>query len=344
MIKILSPISQFDEVEDVIAAGADELYCGILLDNWRNRFTVSASLNRRQEDNTILGTSPHFKSFEELKESIEVAHSHDVPVILTLNEHYYSQDQYSYLMLYVDEALKAGVDAFIMGDIAFILSMKERGIDVTTHISTAGTAFNSETVKFYRELGASRIILPRHLAIEEIESIARETSDIELEAFILNSRCANIDGFCTFQHGLADLFPDEKVKEQYLNACMLPYNVSVYADNEREFDPTSKEKISWERQSIWSALHIDDRPCGACALYEFRQMGLHGVKIVGRQNAKSKKVKDATFIRTLINVLSEKNPSKEEFRKFSRRLYQETYQWPCLVFKCYYPSVLYTIE
>ena len=340
MIKILSPISRCDEVEDVIAAGADELYCGILLDDWIKGYTVSASLNRRQEDNTILGTSPHFKSFEELKESVEIAHSRSVPVILTLNEHYYSKDQYPYLFSYVDKVLEAGVDAFIIGDVAFILSLRERGIPTDIHISTAGTAFNSETVRFYQELGASRVILPRHLTIEEIESIASEVSDVELEAFILNSRCANIDGFCTFQHGLADLFPDEKVKEQYLNACMLSYKISVYPDAKVESDFDIKEKISWERQSIWSALHIDDRPCGACALFEFSKIGLHGVKIVGRQNAKSKKIKDVTFIRTLIDFLSKENPSKEEFRKFSRRLYQETYEWPCLIFKCYYPSVL----
>ena len=340
MIKILSPVSRCDEVEDVIAAGADELYCGILLDDWIKGYTVSASLNRRQEDNTILGTSPHFKSFEELKESVEIAHSRSVPVILTLNEHYYSKDQYPYLLSYVDKVLEAGVDAFIIGDVAFILSLRERGISTDIHISTAGTAFNSETVRFYQELGASRVILPRHLTIEEIESIASEVSDVELEAFILNSRCANIDGFCTFQHGLADLFPDEKVKEQYLNACMLSYKISVYPDAKVESDSDIKEKISWERQSIWSALHIDDRPCGACALFEFSKIGLHGVKIVGRQNAKSKKIKDVTFLRTLIDFLAEKNPSKEEFRKFSRRLYQETYEWPCLIFKCYYPSVL----
>ena len=340
MIKILSPVSRCDEVEDVIAAGADELYCGILLDDWIKGYTVSASLNRRQEDNTILGTSPHFKSFEELKESVEIAHTRSVPVILTLNEHYYSKDQYPYLLSYVDKVLEAGVDAFIIGDVAFILSLRERGISTDIHISTAGTAFNSETVRFYQELGASRVILPRHLTIEEIESIASEVSDVELEAFILNSRCANIDGFCTFQHGLADLFSDEKVKEQYLNACMLSYKISVYPDAKVESDSDIKEEISWERQSIWSALHIDDRPCGACALFEFSKIGLHGVKIVGRQNAKSKKIKDVTFLRTLIDFLAEKNPSKEEFRKYSRRLYQETYEWPCLIFKCYYPSVL----
>jgi putative protease len=340
MIKILSPISRLDEVEQVIAAGANELYCGVLPDDWNTRYTVSSSLNRRQEDNPVLGTSPHFKSFEELTESVAIAHSHNVPVVLTLNEHYYSQEQYPYLLPYVEKSLDAGVDAFIIGDIAFIISLRDKGISINLHISTAGTAFNSEAVKFYKELGASRVIVPRHLTIEEIEAITRDTPDIELDAFIINSRCANIDGFCTFQHGLTNLFSDKKVKEQYLNACMMPYNLSVYPDTVGKLDPVTKENISWERQSIWSALHIDDRPCGACALYEFTQMGLHGVKIVGRQNTTTKKIKDITFLRTLIDFLSEKNPGREDFRKYSRSLYQETYKWPCLIFKCYYPSVL----
>jgi collagenase-like PrtC family protease len=340
MIKLLSPLSRAEEVEDLISAGADEFYCGVLPEEWNGKYTVSASINRRQEDNSILGTSPHFKCFEDLKKSTALAHSCNTPVMLTLNEHYYSQDQYDYLLWYVEEALKAEVDALIVGDVGLMVMLRERNIAIPLHISTAGTAFNSETVRFYQELGASRIILPRHLTIEEIESLASDLSDVELEAFILNSRCANVDGFCTFQHGLADLFSDEEAKKSYFNACMLPYNVAVYGDGETVIDQEAKEHIPWERQLIWSALHIDDRPCGACALYEFEQIGLYGVKIVGRQNTKEKKIKDLTFLRTLLTFLSEKHPEKEAFRKFSRNLYQQTYQWPCLVFKCYYPSVL----
>ncbi len=340
MIKLLSPLSRVDEVEDLISAGADEFYCGVLPEEWNHKYTVSASINRRQEDNSILGTSPHFKCFEDLKKSTARAHSRNTPVMLTLNEHYYSRDQYDYLLWYVEEALKAEVDALIVGDVGLMVMLKERNISIPLHISTAGTAFNSETVRFYQELGASRVILPRHLTIEEIESLANDVPDLELEVFILNSRCANVDGFCTFQHGLADLFSDEETKKSYFNACMLPYNVAVYGDGETVIDQETKEQIPWERQLIWSALHIDDRPCGACALHEFQQIGLYGVKIVGRQNTKEKKIKDLTFLRTLLTFLSEKHPDKETFRKFSRNLYQQTYQWPCLVFKCYYPSVL----
>ena len=132
-----------------------------------------------------------------------------IPVALTLNEHYYSKEQYPYLQEYIEQALKAGTDVFIIGDPALLFTLQDMGSSAQIHISTAGTAFNSETVHFYRDLGASRVILPRHLSLEEIGEIAQKVSGIELEVFILNSRCANVDGLCTFQHGLADLV-DEK--------------------------------------------------------------------------------------------------------------------------------------
>jgi collagenase-like PrtC family protease len=340
MIKILSPLSRVDEVDEVIAAGADEFYCGVMPDDWREQYTVSASLNRRQEDNSVPGTSPHFRSFAELAESVKRAHARGVPVCLTLNEHYYAHYQYPHLFSYIDQALEAEVDALIVGDIALMVTLRERNLPIALHISTAGTAFNAETIRFYQELGASRVILPRHLTLEEITTLAGEVPDMGLEVFILNSRCANVDGFCTFQHGMADLFTDEETKRSYLNACMLPYNIGVYGEQAGKLDPSVKERISWERQSVWSGLHIDDRPCGGCALYEFNQAGVYGVKIVGRENAKSKKIKDVAFIHALRSMLAENGLGKEAFRKRARALYRETYQWPCLIFKCYYPSVL----
>ncbi len=139
-----------------------------------------------------------------------------------------------------------------------------------------------------------------------------KVSGVELETFILNSRCANVDGLCTFQHGLADLV-DEENRKSYENACMLLYEVSAAVDgvSDEEAEKILQEKISWERQHFWSALHIDDRPCGGCALHEFEEMGLAGVKIVGRDNAPEKKLKDVLFIRRLLNRLREGKPPKK---------------------------------
>ena len=340
-IRILSPFSSADEIEILVKGGANDFYCGVLPADWKQNYSVAASLNRRQEDNPLISTTPHIKTFEELEKSTKIAGKHNAHVILTINEHYYSQQQYSYLTKYIERAVRAGVYAFIVGDIGMILTIREIAPDVKIHISTAGTAFNSETVHFYRDLGASRVILPRHLSLEEIGEIADNVNNIELEAFILNSRCANVDGFCTFQHGLAGFIPEKDQKIGYENACMLPYNITAdvkgYSEEEAE---SMLAKVSWERQHFWSAMHIDERPCGACALYEFAEMGIAGVKIVGRQNTTEKKTKDVRFIHQLLEFLRDKKPSCQDFRTFARKLYRERYDRPCIVFKCYYPSVI----
>jgi len=345
-IKILSPLNCVSEAEPLARAGAHEFYCGVLPDDWRNQYSVAASLNRRQEDTPLINTTPHLKTFKELEETVQIAHRHGVTVSLTLNEHYYSLPQYPYLRDYIEKALQAGVDVFIVGDIGIILTIREMDPNVQIHISTAGTAFNSSAVHFYRDLGASRVILPRHLSLEEVGEIAGSVSGIELETFILNSRCANVDGFCTFQHGLASYISEPERKRDYENACMMLYKItaSVRGCSEEEGERLLRENVSWERQHFWSAMHIDERPCGACALYEFEQMGLAGVKIVGRQNTAEKKLKDVRFLSDMLRFLREEKPEKQAFRKHVQKRYQELYDRPCILFKCYYPSVLLDVH
>ncbi len=341
-LQILSPVSRADETGPLIEAGADDLYCGVLPWDWRKNYSVAASLNRRQEDNPVICTTPHMTSFKELEKSIKIAHKQNSNVLLTLNEHYYDQGQYGYLIKYLEKALKAGVDGFIAGDVGIILTIREMAPEAKVHISTAGTAFNSETVHFYRDIGASRIILPRHLSLEEIEKIAQNADGVELEAFVLNSRCANVDGFCTHQHGLADFIPEKNRKRDFENACMVPYNITadIKGCGHEKAEKLLQDRVSWERQHFWSAMHIDERPCGACALYEFEKTGLAGVKIVGRQNTTEKKIKDVKFIRQLLKFLGEEKPSGKDFRKFAQKSYRQQYDRPCIVFKCYYPSVI----
>ena len=341
-LRILSPLSAPDEVERLIEAGAGEFYCGILPEKWRRDYSVAASINRRQEDNTKQGVSPHMSSFEELARCVELAKPHNVKVTVTLNEHFYSNQQYPVLTNYIEQCLKAGADTFIVGDIGMILTLQDIDPNVNIHISTAGTAFNAESVHFYRDLGAQRVILPRHLTLDEIQAIVDKTEGIELEAFILNSRCANIDGFCTFQHGLAEFIKEPEKKKDYENACMMMYKISadVKGCDDPEKAESMLEKVSWERQHFWSAVHIDDRPCGACSLYDFEKMGLAGVKIVGRANTFEKKIKDVKFLQDLLTYLRTQNPTQKEFREQAKGTYKDLYDCVCLIFKCYYPSVM----
>jgi collagenase-like PrtC family protease len=321
-MKLLSPVDKIDEVEKVIQAGANELFCGLLTSDWHNKY-IAGAINRRP------GGGANFTTFDELRSCVSIAHSHAIPVFLTLNEHYYTPKQYPFILDYVARVVSIGVDALMVADLALLLTIKQMNINIRIIISTGGNAFNSETVKFYQDLGASRIILPRHLTLKEINALSNNVSDIELETFILNSRCPNVDGLCTFQHGLAD----QSIKPLYENACMLPYNISVTIHDDIE-----EGQISWKRQHIWQTVHVDDYPCGACALYELNNMNIASVKIVGRGNPTARKIADIIFIRSLLDFLENEKPTQEQFYEVTQKLYQETYNRPCRVYMCYYPE------
>lgn len=324
-MKLLSPVDKVEEVEPLINAGANELYCGLLTEDWHNQY-IAGSINRRP------GSGANFTTWGQLEECVSIAHSYTVPVFLTLNEHYYIEKQYPYIRDFIQRAENIGVDVIIIADLAVLLLLRQMKARVKIVISTGGTAFNSETVKFYQDLGASRIILPRHLTIGEICQIAGNVKGIELETFIFNSRCPNVDGFCTFHHGLAD----KSIDLLYRNACMLPYDVSVAVEDGNEDMPAY---VSLKRQRIWELVHVDDFPCGACALWDFKQLGVKSVKIVGRGNQTSRKLADVRFLKSLLDLLSQ-GPAKQEFYDVARRRYQETYKRPCREYMCYYPEVM----
>jgi hypothetical protein len=136
-LSILSPLSAPDEVERLIKAGADEFYCGILPKQWRQDYSVAASLNRRQEDNLKQNVIPHMTTFEELTRCVELAKPHNVNIAITLNEHFYSNNQYPFLTNYIEQCLKSGADTFIVGDIGMILTLQDIDPGVNIHISTA---------------------------------------------------------------------------------------------------------------------------------------------------------------------------------------------------------------
>ena len=115
----------------------------------------------------------------------------------------------------------------------------------------------------------------------------------------------------------------------------MPYDISVTIHDDIE-----EGQISWKRQHIWQTVHVDDYPCGACALYELNKMNITSVKIVGRGNPTARKITDTIFVRSLLDFLENKKPTKEQFRQVAQKLYVETYNRPCRVYMCYYPEVL----
>ena len=329
-MKILSPLDYNDDIEKLAEAGSDEFFCGLLDEEWYKKYPV-ISTNRRP-----VGKG-HFGSFDVLKESVATAHSMGLKVYFTLNEHYYVNAQFEILKKHIDKAVGSGVDAFILSDYGLMAWLRGNGYDIPIHISTGGTVFNWRTAKFYcDEFGAESITFPRHLEVEELKTLVEKMPEVDTSVFVLNSRCINVDGYCTFQHGLAG----KQVFPMFRNACMLPYSVEVFSDNPETASMLSeqKEKIL-SRQKVWEKVHVDDHPCGVCAMLELKEMGIKSLKIVGRGNPIERKLKDITFLKSLVTVL-DSGVSRDDFRNKSQSLYKETYDRPCRDHMCYFPSVL----
>jgi collagenase-like PrtC family protease len=329
-MEILSPLDYTDDIEKLVQAGAEEFFCGLLDEEWYKKYPV-ISTNRRPAG------KGHFRNFEELKSSVDVAHNVGTKVYFTLNEHYYINAQFEMLKSHIDNAVLSGVDALILSDYGLMAWLRENGYDVPIHISTGGTVFNWRTAKFYcDEFGAESITFPRHLVVEELKNLIEKLPDVDTSVFVLNSRCINVDGFCTFQHGLAG----KTVFPMFRNACMLPYSVEIFSENSEAaiISPEKKENIL-SRQKVWEKVHVDDHPCGACAMYEFNEMGIKSLKIVGRGNSMERKLKDIIFLKRLVTVL-DSGVSRDDFRNKSQSLYKETYNRPCREHMCYFPSVM----
>ena len=342
-MKILAPLKQEKETIPLIEAGADELYCGVMAEKWRGSYTNMASMNRRYSKTANLD------SVEELKKVCKTAG--EVPVYLTLNEQYYTEKQQKELLGSVKET-EGLIAAVILTDLGLLEKIKEKGIDI--HISTGGTSFNSETVEFYKELGAKRVILPRQLRIEEIKEISGKTKGIELETFAMNTKCPNIDGFCTFQHGLNEVIrpktsllkkarldfhlmdwmqgaPEwlqERIKGMDLmgstSACYLNYDISMIKGDEK----TGVQMKKRQQQETFK------NHCAGCALYELKEYGIESVKIVGRENPLKKKLRDVRYLKRLKDALEE-GIGEKEFTELAKKTYIDIYGRKCMG-ACYY--------
>jgi putative protease len=93
-------------------------------------------------------------------------------------------------------------DAFIVSDPGVLRLLKRIESKVPVHISTQANITNSESVKFWQDAGANRIILARELHITEIKKIKEETENIEVEMFIHGAMCMAYSGRCILSNVL----------------------------------------------------------------------------------------------------------------------------------------------
>lgn len=179
MSELLLPAGSIEKMRYAFHYGADACYLGL----------VDFSLRTMRKGDII--------TKDNLKIATKIAKELNKKVYLTLNIFAFDNDiKKLYETLPVIEEAKP--DALIISDFGILNVVKRelKNLDIDIHISTQTNILNSEAVKFWRDLGAARVILARELSLFQIEEIRKNVPDIELECFIHGAQCMSYSGRC----------------------------------------------------------------------------------------------------------------------------------------------------
>lgn len=115
-----------------------------------------------------------------------------------------------------------GPDALIMSDPGLIMLVRENFPEMDIHLSVQANAVNWATVKFWKQMGLTRVILSRELSLEEIEEIRTQVPDMEIEIFVHGALCMAYSGRCLLSGYINKRDPN---RGTCTNACRWEYNV-----------------------------------------------------------------------------------------------------------------------
>ncbi len=90
-----------------------------------------------------------------------------------------------------------GPDAVIVADLGLLRILHGFFPGIAVHVSTQAGCASAEAAEEYARMGASRVILERHLRMEEVARIAAR-SPVGVEIFVHGSMCYSYSGKCFF--------------------------------------------------------------------------------------------------------------------------------------------------
>lgn len=197
-VELLMPAGNMEKLEYAVRYGADAVYLGV----------VDFSLRAMRKGNII--------TLDNLAHAVELAHTLGAKAYVTLNIFAFNED-IKQLEECIERFADAKPDAVIVSDFGIFNLIRKRMPNTPIHVSTQTNTLNYESVKFWQDLGATRVILARELPIKDIAQIRKHVPDIELESFIHGSQCVSFSGRCL----LSDYFTNGERKANHGN-CSQP--------------------------------------------------------------------------------------------------------------------------
>lgn len=199
--ELLSPAGTLKNMRYAFAYGADAVYAG------QPRYSLRV---RNNEFN-----------LQTLKIAIDEAHSLNKKFYVVVN----IAPHNSKLKTFVADLKKVvdlKPDALIMSDPGLIMLVKENFPEIDIHLSVQANAVNWATVKFWYQMGLTRVILSRELSLDEIAEIKQQVPEMELEVFVHGALCMAYSGRCLLSGYLNKRDPNQGT---CTNACRWEYKL-----------------------------------------------------------------------------------------------------------------------
>lgn len=241
--ELLAPVGDFRNLHTAIEAGADAIYFGVRGFNMRE-----SAKNFSVRD---------FKKIRKICDSS----NRNAKMYLTLNIVMYENE-----LKKVEQIIKKAkgiVDAVICWDMLVIELCRK--YKVPFHISTQASVSNSASAKFYKKLGAERIVLARELNLKQIKKISK---DVKVECFCHGAMCVAVSGRCfmsQYTHGLS------ANRGKCAQLCRWSWNIK---------DDAGKE-LKLENSRVMSAKDL----CTLPFIDKMKKAGITSFKIEGRNRS-----------------------------------------------------------
>ncbi len=174
--ELLAPAGSLKMLETAFAFGATAVYAG------QPRY----SLRVRNND---------FGNIKVLKQGVDRAHELGHKFYLVSNIFPHDNKIKSYVQN-MAPVIALQPDAMIMSDPGLIMMVRENWPEMEIHLSVQANTVNSAAVRFWKNVGVSRVILSRELSLDQVAQIRQECPDTELEVFVHGALCIAYSGRC----------------------------------------------------------------------------------------------------------------------------------------------------
>lgn len=265
-IELLAPAKDKETAFAAIDCGADAIYIG-----------ASDFGARRAVPNSLA----------DIKEVVDYAHKFYAKVHVTINT-ILSDDELEQAHELIQKLYEIGVDAIIVQDTGILqLAVEGKLAPIPVHASTQCDNRTLEKVKFFENIGVSRVILARELSLEDIRNICANTN-VEIETFIHGALCVSYSGQCYMSYAIGGRSAN---RGECAQACRKKYTLVDSKGN-----IIAKDRYLLSLKDFNASRHIE----------ELIKAGVKSFKIEGR-------LKDINYVKNVVGYY------RREIDKFAEK-------------------------